>query len=222
MKKHYTALCVFLVMSILFGIDVFAMNTGLELTDLESNVTFIENFDIKKLDSEPRKREIACFAVSDTGNVAVGYATMRLSKIIAIYSPENEFIYGYSFKLSRGDFFIEWDGDGLIIYFNAPSLAIYVNENGEILEACDVVKSKTSRDYRENVLKSPNKSIGDKEYYISNKVGWPLCYTSLGVDTGDQHIILIDVSSLYIIKCVAFALLVVSPNIIRIIRRKRR
>ncbi len=164
-------LFVFLIVVSISTIEVNAMHTGFETTELpsEEKNMFISNINILPIDEEPIKKTITCFDVNSDRLIAIGQNTSG-RKTICVYSNEGVFQYGYTFNCS-GDFGVEWDEENLNIYFVRSSVIVSVTPRGEVLDAFEVQNTAENNSYVNHFIHSTTRTIGDAEYFIGNNLG---------------------------------------------------
>ena len=140
-------LFVFLIVVSISTIEVNAMHTGFEITELpsEEKELFISNINILSIDEEPAKKTIKCFDVNGDQLIAIGQNTSN-RKTICVYSNKGVFQYGYTFNCT-GDFGVEWDEEKLNIYFVRSSVIVSVSPKGEVLGAFEVENTIDNNSY---------------------------------------------------------------------------
>ncbi len=196
----------FITMFPILCTNVSALNTGFEIekiSELEKN-DIIENIDIKPLLKEPTKSAIECFDISDDGKIALGHSDLG-SKTVTVHSENGTYLYGFQFN-NYGSFGIEWDQDNIIIYFVRSDILISINDKGEIEEIFDVPNTSNNDFYRRNVINSPKRLVGEKQYFLNNDMGilnlFASNYSQLICKTMDKEIILYNANQVQLTKMV--------------------
>ena len=196
----------FIIMLPILYTNVSALNTGFEIekiSEMERN-DIIENIDIKPLLKEPTKSAIECFDISDDGKIALGHSDLGF-KTVTVYSENGTYLYGFQFN-NYGSFGIEWDQGNIIIYFVRSDILISVSNKGEIEEIFDVPNTSNNDFYRRNVINSPERFIGEKQYFLNNDMGilnlFASNYSQLICKTLDKEIILYNANQVQSIKMV--------------------
>ncbi len=149
-----------------------AMNTGFSAEELseQTKTSFISNINILPIDEEPVKKSINCFDVNSNYLIAIGQKTSGSRKTICVYSNEGVFQYGYSFNCS-GDFGVEWDEENLNIYFVRSDIIISLDSDGNISDIKAVQDTIDNNAYRNSLLNSTNRVVGETTYLIENDMG---------------------------------------------------
>lgn len=202
------ALC--LLMMPLSSVRILAMETGFVTEEIgeTDKVTFLSNSNINVLNSEPSKRAIKCFAVSQEGKIAVGQNHLG-EKVISVYSSDGIFCYGLAFDCS-GSFAVEWDNDNLLIFFVRSDVIISVNPQGEIEEIYSVNDIEENRSYLNDILYSTQKICEDGVYELRNDMGifnWFLSsYSQLVFISPDgNETIIYDVNAAQLANAIIFS-----------------
>ena len=200
-------LFVFLIVVSISTIEVNAMHTGFEITELpsEEKEVFISNINILSIDEEPVKKTIKCFDVNGDQLIAIGQNTSN-RKTICVYSNKGVFQYGYTFNCT-GDFGVEWDEKNLNIYFVRSSVIVSVSPKGEVLGAFEVENTIDNNTYINHFFHTTKRTIGKEEYLIGNNMGllnfFATSYSQIIVkdSTGFENVIY-DVGSMYLTKMI--------------------
>ena len=183
------------VITLSLQMPVYAMETGFSteaMPDAEKD-KFISNVNIMVLHSEPQKRGIKCFDVSDEGLIAIGTSNSE-QKTISVYTIDGDFQYGYTFH-SNGSFGVEWDGDNLIIYWVRSDVAVCVDREGEIMDAVRIQNTVENNTYWNHSVFANERTVGDYNYSLKDD-GIFGAYTQLAITNGDgEESILYEVSS---------------------------
>lgn len=149
-----------------------AVDSGFSTEELpkDDRSTFLSNVTISLLEEEPPKKSILCFDVNEEGMIAVGQSDGNGKKKICIYSSDGVFQYGYAIHC-RQDIGAEWDGDCINIYFVRSSVITKVDPEGNILDVEQVQETIENNSYRNFILHSNKRTIGDTVYFVRNKMG---------------------------------------------------
>ncbi|MBE6765390.1 MAG: hypothetical protein E7546_05870 [Ruminococcaceae bacterium] len=212
MKIKKIVLTVLLLMLVLSanGMSVFAMNTGFDIKPVseEEKESFVDAINFSILDKEYKNKSIHCFDVREDGTFAIGSEHNKMGAmkdIVSVYSAEGVFQYGYIFD-SPGSFYLEWDGENVLIYFVRSNFIISVNPEGEVEEAADVPMTPANDSYSFKLLKKTECVVGDKTYEIKNDMGAFLNFISFThsqlvvTDSDGNSTILYDVGTYQLIK----------------------
>ena len=210
MRRRYIYLLllfVFLVVASIGAIEVNAMHTGFEITELPDDLKnmFIANIDVLSISEEPVKTNIKCFDVNDDQLIAIGQGTSD-RKTICVYSNKGVFQYGYTFSCD-GDFGVEWDENNLNIYFVRSSIIVSVSPKGEVLDAFEVENTIYNNSYVNHFFHTTKRAIGKEEYFIRNNMGllnfFATSYSQIIVkDSNGFENVIYDVSSMYLTKMI--------------------
>ena len=158
----------------------------------------IRHLRFEVITDEPTIRVFECFDVSKERNVAIGYSCTNpgdpdLKNVVAVYSSNNDFLYGFTFY-TRGVFHVMFDSDGLVILCRSGMKAIFLNPNGEINYIKSIVDVPESKAFLDG-LYSNVRNVGNYKYtadYI------PSTYTTLRMDDGHNEVVLYDASDRFI------------------------
>ena len=202
-----------LLWMVIGGAEVLAMNTGFstELLSVEDMNTVLQNVNISLLADEPPKKPIECFAVNEDGVIAVGCSSSE-NKTVCLYTSDGVFQYGYSFKCS-GNFGIELDQHVLSIYLVRSDVIISLDSDGSILDAKSVQDTIDNNEYRNLLLYSTTRKVGNTAYLIRNDMGifnW--------IASSFSQIVTIDAtgteSIIYDVNSIQFTRMIVTTSLI--------
>ncbi len=200
--KHISLFLLLLLLLIGFSstTEVKAINTGFATSELsdETKNTFLSNFSITPLTEKPEKRQVLCFDVSEQGLIAVGQEGSR-AKEVCVYTSEGEYLYGYSFSCSQS-FAVEWGEQRLNIYLVRSDVIISLDSDGNILDIKRVQDTIDNNTYRNSLLYSTKRIVGDTTYIIRNDMGilnfWAISYSQIvTIDKSGTECIIYDVNS---------------------------
>ena len=210
MKLKQIYLCISFVLLIVIStnaIEVNAMNTGFSTEELseETKTTFVSSINVSPLSDEPEKKGVLCFAVNEQGMIAVGQNDSQC-KEICVYTSQGEFLYGYTFNCNQS-FCVEWDEQHVNIYFIRSDVIISLDSDGNILDikaAQDTIDNNT---YRNSLLYSTTRTVGDTTYLIRNDMGifnWIATSYSqiITIDATGTESIIYDVNSMQLTKTI--------------------
>ncbi len=182
-------------------IEVKAMDTGFSTEDLseETKTTFVSNINISSLKAKPEKRGILCFDVNEQGMIAVGQKGAQ-GKEVCVYTSQGEFLYGYAFNCNQS-FGVEWDEQHVNIYFVRSDVIISLDSDGNILDIKAVQDTIDNNTYRNSLLYSTTRLVGDNTYLIRNDMGifnWIASSYSqiITIDAMGTECIIYDVNSM--------------------------
>ena len=188
------------------AIEVNAMDTGFSTEEIseEKKTAFVSNINVSLLREEPEKSGILCFDVNEQGMIAVGNKDSQ-SKKICIYTSQGEFLYGYTFNCTQS-FCVEWDEQHVNIYFIRSDVIISLDSDGNILDIKAVQDTIDNNSYRNSLLYSTTRTVGNTTYLIRNDMGilnWIAFSFSqiVAVDAGTEFVIY-DVNSVQLAKMI--------------------
>jgi len=172
MKSRY--ILTFLLAAILFAsspVSAAAMNTGFatEPFDEETAATIRRNIDLVPISEPTEPSVITCFDVSETGLIAIAHDGDPRD-VICVYSPDGEFLYGYSLG-SNGTMGLEWDGDNILIYRARSSAILSVSSDAAVGEILSVPDCTENYSYLNHHIWASVRSEGDTTYRLSNPPG---------------------------------------------------
>ncbi len=199
LKRGYIFLLfVFIFVVFTNAIEVKAINSGFSTEPLpeEEKVWYDKN--ISKITSEPPKKAINCFDVNESGLIAICQDEMD-EDLICVYTSEGKFLYGYRFKCD-GTFGVEWNNEWINIYFVRSDDIITVDTDGNILALEKVEDTSDNNTYRNHLLHTSSRTVGDTTYVIRNDMGiFNRIATSYSqivtIDANGVECIIYDVSS---------------------------
>lgn len=210
MKLKRIYLLLSFVLLIVFStnvIEVNAMNTGLSTEELpeETKTTFVSNINVSPLRAEPEKRGVLCFDVNEQGMIAVGQKGSQ-GKEICVYTSQGEFLYGYTFNCTQS-FGVEWDEQHVNIYFIRSDVIISLDSDGNILDIKSVQDTIDNNSYRNLLLYSTNRTVGNTTYLIRNDMGifnwFALSFSQIvTIDATGTESIIYDVNSIQLTKMI--------------------
>lgn len=215
------------------AIEVNAMDTGFSTEEIseEKKTAFVSNINVSLLREEPEKSGILCFDVNEQGMIAVGNKDSQ-SKKICIYTSQGEFLYGYTFNCTQS-FCVEWDEQHVNIYFIRSDVIISLDSDGNILDIKAVQDTIDNNSYRNSLLYSTTRTVGNTTYMIRNDMGilnWIAFSFSqiVAVDAAGTEFVIYDVNSVQLAKMIvavcficAFAFVAVAVIVRQFIKLRR-
>lgn len=208
--------CIFTIILLLCSLtgEALAMNTGFDTEPLppEKRDEILGRLHHYVLTAEPQRKAIRCFDVNDQGWIAVGSEAGE-DKIVCVYSNSGDYLYGYRFNTS-GSFYVEWDGDCLLIYHVRGDLAVSVDSAGEIRDIARIQDTENNTSYW-YTLYATRRKAGDTLYVIRNDMGllniMASSYSQLvKVDANGEETILYDVNAAQLKKTVVILAIVLA------------
>lgn len=189
------------------AIEVNAMNTKFSTEELseETKTTFVSNINVSPLSAEPEKKGVLCFDVNEQGMIAVGQNDSQC-KEICVYTSQGEFLYGYTFNCNQS-FCVEWDEQHINIYFIRSDVIISLDSDGNILDIKGVQDTIDNNSYRNSLLYSTTRTVGNTTYLIRNDMGifnWIASSFSqiVTIDATGMESIIYDVNSMQLTKMI--------------------
>lgn len=158
----FMSISTFPVYSMTNGFDVEPL-TVTESKKIISSITF-ERFNV-----EPTNDSIECFDVNENGEIAIG-SESHSSKIISIYSTDGVFLYALEFE-TEGGFGLEWQDNGLNVYFVRGAIGINIDPQGNILDVFAIKDTMENNSYWNNVVFSSTRNVNGTVYKIDNDLG---------------------------------------------------
>ena len=104
-----------------------------------------------------------CFDVNEKGQYALGFDTMFSGKVVNIYDADGTFLYGFSFN-TPGSFYIEWDGENIIIYLVRGDLAFAIDSNITCVEMADIPNNQENQKYWRGEIASAERNVNGVTY----------------------------------------------------------
>lgn len=206
--RYFSIIILLLPAFVVSEVKVWAMNTGFSTESLseEDMTTLLRNTYFSVLADEPPKQSIECFDVNEDGLIAIGSSNGE-TKTVCIYTSDGAFQYGYSFK-SNGTFGIEFDKNLLNIYFVRSDVILSLDSDGNVLEIRLVQDTTDNNTYRNSLLHSTTRTVGNTTYLVRNDMGilnWVAMSFSqvVTIDATGTETIVYDVNSTQLLKMIA-------------------
>ena len=211
-----------------FSVSVFAAS-GLSTVEksVEETERFLNNITLTVVKNEPDKKSIQGFDVNEDGLVAVASTEMSKGQV-SIYNSDGTFLYGYIFSCNQS-IEVEWQKNGLSLYFIKSDVAATFDENGNAVEVRTIENTIENNSYLKNVVQTTKKEVNGRQYIVTSDGLLAILspnYTKLIVkDSDGSERVIYDASTRQIIKIICFAVLfivVLTVTIIRIVSIKRK
>lgn len=138
-----------------------------DCTEEEKN-NFLEAIGFSLLENEPEKSGISCFDVRQDGWIALGFQNSS-RKVIAVYSAEGTFQYGYTYE-ATGDFAISWIETDLSIYFYRSGLVASFDKNGNCTKLAEYDGYSENYEYIRKNIRVSSRQINGNSYKLVNDV----------------------------------------------------
>lgn len=169
--KRFFTLFAFLFLLSISTFPAYSMLNGFEIEPLTSteNKRIKSNTTFEHFDEEPAKDSIECFDVNESGEIAIG-SESHSSKIISIYSTDGVFLYALEFE-TEGGFGLEWQDNGLNVYFVRGAIGINIDPQGNILDVFAIKDTMENNSYWNNVVFSSTRNVNGTVYKIDNDLG---------------------------------------------------
>lgn len=169
-KRLFTLFAFWFLLSI-STFPAYSMLNGFEIEPLTSteNKRIKSNTTFEHFDEEPAKDSIECFDVNESGEIAIG-SESHSSKIISIYSTDGVFLYALEFE-TEGGFGLEWQDNGLNVYFVRGAIGINIDPQGNILDVFAIKDTMENNSYWNNVVFSSTRNVNGTVYKIDNDLG---------------------------------------------------
>lgn len=194
---------IFCIFMIIFGClcgdieDVYAKQNEFVLEDMSSDEieSFLNDINIVRFTSEPRKEPIVCFDVDNNDMFAVGTENSE-NKKICIYSSDGVFQYGYQFQ-SFGSFGLEIKNGILNICFVRSAVSVAIDSEGNILKVSKISNTIENNSYWNYFVNAKKRKTGEHEYVLRNDIGFVGIFASsysqlYRIDTDGQEKLLYD------------------------------
>lgn len=169
--KRFFTLFAFLFLSAISTFPAYSMLNGFEIEPLTSteNKRIKSNTTFEHFDEEPAKDSIECFDVNESGEIAIG-SESHSSKIISIYSTDGVFLYALEFE-TEGGFGLEWQDNGLNVYFVRGSIGLNIDSQGTVLNVFSIKDTADNNTYWNDVVFSQTRKVNGIDYKIDNDLG---------------------------------------------------
>lgn len=163
--------CYILVAVIVLAVasaPVFAISDSLEVLAYpkEKIEGFLQNVGLRVIHLEPESHPIKCFDVNVGGMIALGFDNANM---ICVYSPEGEYLYGYSFDCS-GDYSLIWDEENVCIYFVRSDVLITFNSEGNCVNFRKIAETSDNYRYIRNTFAQSRKQLGSVTYWLEKDI----------------------------------------------------
>ena len=221
-KMKFVLISIFIFVLVCNPIVANAINTGFLTSELseEDQIYFVKNIELRLIESEPPKSSVVCFDVNEKQMIAVVQNSSD-RKVVCVYSSDGSFQYGYTFYCS-GTFGVEWDNDKLNIYFVRSDVIISLDSDGDILDIKSVQDTIDNNSYRNSLLYSTTRTVGDTTFLIRNDMGILNCiatsYSQIVIkDVSGTENVIYDVNSTQLLKTLLITIFVFVFVIVAII-----
>ena len=162
-----------LIVILLFSfLSVFASNASVNTEDLDFTEIpedlyeqKLTDFEFSVINQEPQKKKaIRCFAVSESGDIAILSAAFT-RQTICIYTSEGEFKHGCQLS-SHGAVWIDFSGDELLIYNVRSEVTFVLDETGEVTRIIRLDQTSKNDKYWYNSAEFTKEiTVGDTTYF---------------------------------------------------------
>lgn len=173
MKYIKTFMIIFLSLFVMLNsmFTAYSMTNGFDVESLTTNESekIIAGIPVKRINAETAKDSIECFDVNESGEIAIG-SESHSSKIISIYSTDGVFLYALEFE-TEGGFGLEWQDNGLNVYFVRGAIGINIDPQGNILDVFAIKDTMENNSYWNNVVFSSTRNVNGTVYKIDNDLG---------------------------------------------------
>lgn len=172
-----------------------------------------------------------CFDVGKNGLIAIGSANSD-QKNVSVYDATGQFQYGYSFYCSQS-IGVQWETNGLMIYFVRSDVAALFDQNGINLELRMIDDTTENNSYWNHTVFLKEKSLNGNTYRLKNDMGllnmFAFDYTQLIKTDPEGHTtVLYDAGSaqmpkvlLFVIAAAAFVALILWVLIRQLLKGNR-
>lgn len=198
MKKHAVLhLAFLLVFFSYFGI-VWASASGYSCYDtttvtLDERNKQLENMEyISSLESNPISEAISYFAISEQGQIALGFNDSAYASV-HVYDVAGNFLYGYRFKNNESAYSLFFEGEDLSIIWVGEEYVGSFDPNGNCIRFRKDLCTKNNADERyKNRTRKASGAIGTLTYHIQKPGNMSFCtYSAFSVEDSDGNVTVI-------------------------------
>jgi hypothetical protein len=160
---------------------------------------------------------VSCFAVSESGLIAVGFDTAPRS--VNIYRSDGTFIQRFDFHCD-GSYGIAWEGSDLAIYFSRSDLVEMYTLDGQGIGAYKVLRTEENNKRTRELLYPKETTVGNITYQLERDVGLSLrSYSRLTATDIDGNVVVIyDSTGVHNIGTICLLLCIAVPFVLAIQR----
>lgn len=171
-SKILTLLLTIFTLAIFLSLTCLANSSGFDLeysTNEEATEIFKEHYQFHPIEERKMTAGFSCFAANELGQYALGFSSG--DKTILVYDNDGTYLYGFDFDLS-GSFYLDFDGETLIVYSVRGDVAIYVDSTGTCLAHAKIQDTKSNQEYWRE-LQRPSRKIGTNIYHAGFLGNYP-------------------------------------------------
>ena len=190
-KLHYlrTILFIFMILSQLIG-SVSAVefeNYDTSPTSLEEQTAFLEKINFRLLDNKEEDHAFSHFAISEQGQIALGFNTGS-DAIIYIYDSNGQFLYGYCFLNNKCALTIFFEQEDLSIFWGKSNYIGSFDSSGTCLQFRKVINSERSNNsYNRDRYRPLSGKVGDIQYAVKRGMGLASNYVRFIIEDSDGN-----------------------------------
>lgn len=188
----------FVVFSCCIGGTIFVSAAGYSRFDTEAipaeeQIEFLKNVQfIPSLESDLIREEISCFAISEQGQIALGFNDSDYASV-HVYDSMGRFLYGYRFINRKCAYSLFFEGEDLSIIWGRSKYIGSFDSKGNCIQLRRDLRTKNNADeeYKER-WRSAQGTIGALSYHAKRSGLLPK-YTSFTVeDTEGNRTVIYD------------------------------
>ena len=168
---------------------------------------------ISSLESNPISEAISYFAISEQGQIALGFNDSAYAAV-HVYDIYGNFLYGYRFKNNESAYSLFFEGEDLSIIWVGEEYVGSFDKNGNCIRFCKDLCTKNNADERyKNRTRNANGTIGSLTYHAQKPGNMSFStYSAFFVEDSDGKITVIydaksEVLSRNLLKCTGILVL---------------
>ena len=120
---------------------------------------------ISSLESNPISEAISYFAISEQGQIALGFNDSAYASV-HVYDVAGNFLYGYRFKNNESAYSVFFEGEDLSIIWVGEEYVGSFDKNGNCIRLCKDLCTKNNADERyKNRTRKAKGTVGAFTYY---------------------------------------------------------
>ena len=202
----------FVVFSCCIGGTIFASAAGYSRFDTEAipteeQIEFLKNVQfIPSLESDLTREAISCFAISEQGQIALGFNDSDYASV-HVYDSMGRFLYGYRFINRKCAYSLFFEGEDLSIIWGRSKYIGSFDSKGNCIQLRRDLRTKNNADeeYKER-WRSSQGTIGALSYHAKRSGLLPKYTVFSVIDSEGNKVVIYDAKKDVFTRNVLFAI----------------
>lgn len=173
MKRKCTAVFVVLFICLLSGLAVTTeaaiyRNYTTTPASAQEQQDFLKKINFRTLEAEPAKHTFNYFAVSERGQIALGFNSSSDAQI-AVYNSDGAYLYGFQFRNNSSAYVLFFEGEQLSIFWSKSQYIGSFDTNGACIRLHRNINSPENADaYHRDRYRPSSGKMGELTYYADS------------------------------------------------------